>query len=168
MMPSPPRWFLVLPALLACSESGPLALAEDWELVPPSEDPIPGRPDGIAPCPTRAAILEAGALEVDTTLCGWITLRAPARIRLGRGAEVEVFVFHQALSAPEPAQAVISVSAGEPPRELWRRDLAVPSASAFYDDVVELDEPIRPDESLFFHVHNHGANTYTLGHLQAP
>ena len=147
-----------------CAQEGDLVLADDWVLVHPDDDPTEGVPADQAPCPRRAASVEAGALELDTAVCDWITVEAPSRLRVRAGTELELFFFHAALSANEPAEAVMEVHIGE--GTTWTHTAPVPSSSAFYDEVLVLEQTLRPDDPLVLHVHNHGANTYTLGHVR--
>lgn len=166
-----PQLLPILLALCACGETGDLVLAEDWSLVPPSEDPVPGRPADAAACPSRAITIEAGALEADTAICGWITAEASARFRVRKGRELDLFVFHRALTAPEPAEAIMGINLGQPSGEAqdwtWGEAVPVPSRDDFYKEILVVEETIEEGDPLIFHVHNHGANTYTLGHLRA-
>jgi hypothetical protein len=151
----------------ACS--GPewydLALAPDWALAAADADPWPGRPVDAPACPGRTVYDESGSVEIDTNLCSWVSVVADARHDVAAGDPVELLFFHSALVADEPAEAVMGVAiAGT---ELWTTTVPVPSASGFY--APELPSPIDVAEGdpIVLHVHNHGANTYQLGHLRA-
>jgi len=153
--------------LAGCApETGPLVAMEAFELLPFSEDPIPDRPDDAVPCPRRATAIEAGALELDSTVCDWITVQAPALIKVREGQDLELFFFHAALAAPEPTEAVMEVRLGD--EVIWRQVDPVPSSDAFYDQAIPSPVALSPGDPVIVHVHNHGANTYTLAHLRAP
>ena len=137
-----------------------------FELVPPSEDPVPDRPDDATACPRRAAAVEAGALELDSTACDWITVRAPSLLKVRKGQEVELFFFHAPLAAEEPAEAVMEIRIGD---EVWWRQVAqIPASDAFYEETLEAPAAVEEGDAIVLHVHNHGSNTYTLGHLRVP
>lgn len=166
----PPRTSLAA-LLLGCAPgcgpaSGDLALGEDWALVDPADDPIAGAPTEASPCSSLATAVEAGAIELDTNACPWVTVRAPSRERIRAGDEIELFLFHTALTAPDPAQATIQINLEED--VLWTRTIDIPAATNFFETTVEAPTALRAGEYLYFHAHNHGSNTYTLGHLRLP
>lgn len=47
-------------------------------------------------------------------------------------------------------------------REVWRLERRVPFPPAVEAFTVELTAPVPAGTSIFFHVHNHGANSYYL------
>ena len=157
---------LLAPIFAACA-SGPedLALPEDWVVIAPEEDPVEGNPL-TEPCPPRAAVVEAGALELDTVDCPWITVRAESRARVRPGQEIELLLIHTALSATEPAEAVLQLYLNDTDSPVWEKRLPVPSPNGFYAETVQLSDKLRAGEPIYFHVHNHGANNYTIGHLR--
>ena len=158
---------LVVCGLTACGRPDwrDLALAEDWSLVAPADDPWPGRPPEAAACPERTAYEESGSIEIDTNLCDWVTLTAPARWAVAADEPVQMLFFHSALAAEAPTEAVMAIAFGE--TEVWSLTSPVPSASAFFTPDLTSPVDVEVGDPLVLHVHNHGANTYQLGHLRA-
>jgi hypothetical protein len=143
-----------------------LVLAEphDWALVTGIEDPWDETNEHVA-CPARAAVVEEGFIELDTKVCSWITVSAPARAGVRTGTALRMLFFHSALVADEPSAAVVGVAVdGE---TLWQREIPIPSASAFEDVVVTVEHDVVSGAPMTFHVHNHGANSYRLGSVTA-
>ena len=108
---------MIATALAGCAspEWHDLALAEDWSLVTPAADPWPDRPNDAEACPDRAAVVESGSIEVDTNLCDWITITAPARRDVRAGGPIEMLFFHSALATEEEegGEAVMAVAFGD-------------------------------------------------------
>lgn len=164
----PGAWLAVgLAVLSACGpDSGDLALAEDWALLAPEDDPVPGRPFDLPPCSTLALAVEAGAIELATDTCSWITVAAESRVNVRAGDPIELFLFHSALTAPEPATSVLEIRLGD--EIAWEERLAIPGTTNFFETTIESPTALSRGGLVYLHVHNHGANTYTLGHLRIP
>lgn len=163
-----PRW---LPAfavgLVGCTTPDwqDLAFADDWRLVAEGADPWPGRPSDAPACPERAVYEETGSIEIDTDLCDWVTITAPSRHQVQLGEAVDFLFFHSALAADDPTQATMGLAFGE--EIVWTLTVPVPSAGGFYTPDRTAPVAVREGDPLYLHVHNHGANTYQLGHLRA-
>lgn len=139
---------------------------EDWELVEPEDDPVPGRPPELLPCSPAAAVIEDDGLELLTEVCSWITVAAPLLQPVRRGDPIELLLFHGALNAPTPATASMELwsSAGR----LWHQRVPVPGPARIFDVELSAAVDLEAGELVFVHVHNHGDNVYTLGHLRRP
>ncbi|MFK7930618.1 MAG: hypothetical protein AB8H79_20700 [Myxococcota bacterium] len=148
------------------SASGDVVSGDRFVLVDPADDPIDGIPAGAEPCSVLAANVEAGALELSTVECPWVTAAAPAKVRVREGDTLELFVFHSALTAQDPAEATVLVATDTD--ILWSQTLPVPSPTGFYSVEIQAPSRINTGENIYFHAHNHGSNTYTLGHLRLP
>lgn len=110
-------------------------------------------------------VVEDGAVELDTSICGWITVETTAAVAVEAGAEIDLFALHAALTAEAPAEAEFGVRVED--RVLWEVHRPIPSTDAYFAETFPSPVAIAEGDRLLLHVHNHGANTYRLGHLRA-
>jgi hypothetical protein len=141
-------------------EGGPLVAAEAWRLLLGADDPWePMRPADMPPCEVRGVKVEAGTFEVDTALCDWATFGQASAEALAAGDGLEV-VFWYGPSAAR-GEAVAALAWGD--EVVWEAHVALPTAGGFLIERVPVDSPHERGTEVRFHIHNHGANTWTLG-----
>jgi hypothetical protein len=169
---------LALAALVAlgCSTSSPAPMAEakryeplvkleEWSRVERSADPFVADPAAGPDCAAPSFRVEAGQawLELDTTVCNWVTVVGHALLPVELGQQLRLKLSHYDLDAPEPAEAELRLRFAS--CEAWSKTIAIPSAA----DVTleELASPCALNEmdAVLFHLHNHGQNTYQLQEL---
>lgn len=141
-----------------------LADPELWVALDAADDPFADhRPDPVD-CDPAGLFVETGLFEVDTSLCGYVsaaqTLTADVRV----DDTLQVLVYHAALSASEPAEGHVAILIGE--HLVWEQTVAIPSGSGVYSSEVgaAFDAPVGTQ--AVFHLHNHGNNSWNLGHLR--
>jgi hypothetical protein len=108
--------------------------------------------------------LEAGRGEVDTTLCNHVTLSQPSLIRVHEGDVLDLFAFHSALAAPEPAQGRMA---------LWMDDVLIwevlpdiPSSEVIYLDTVVSPQDFSKGVTVQLPISNHGGNSWRFVSLE--
>jgi len=100
------------------------------------------------------------ALEVQTELCNYVTLRQPTLEPLEPGDQIRVQGYHGDLTAPEPSEGYLGLAiAGE---LAWELSVPIPSAAAEFDQTFTCDRSLPAGVELQLHVHNHGANSWDL------
>lgn len=151
--PAPPDASIATDALLS---------PEGWRVAEAAEDPFEDRPPDTA-CTIGGYGPEAGVFEVETDLCGYITAVQPLPVGLPAGAELSGLVWHLGLFAQTATRAHIALRIG--PHTLMEARPAVPGPEAFYPVqwTAPVDLPIGTP--AYFHVSNHGTNSYRLGPL---
>lgn len=137
----------------------------DFREVPRDEDPFVTELGAAPACDGPAFALEDQWLEIDTGLCNWVTLVAPARSAVAKGREVRLTVSHYDLEAPEPAQAQLLLSFDL--CKAWSKQVPIPSAAAVYTESFESPCAIAAGADVYFHLHNHGQNNWQLQELAA-
>lgn len=152
-------------------EPGPLATADQWDWVAdPSEDVFGAERPSDAICDETLGIgVELigndAALEIDTNLCNYATVRQPSLRALVPGDTISLRQWHYDLVAPSPSEAHLALALdGE---VLWERGIPIPAAAASIDEVITVDREVPAGAELQFHVHNHGNNTYLLLAIEA-
>jgi hypothetical protein len=169
------RWFCVVAALTpACAEptlepagreTAALVDNTEWIQVTGEADVFDGQGGGDNSCAPDAFGPEdfGGELsfEVSTDDCQRLTVAQPALTRIWEGDAIFVRVWHEQLSAPEPAEAVLALAiAGT---EVWRETIPIPQDHGG----IVLGELIAERDTaegavVSWHVHNHGKNAYHL------
>lgn len=140
--------------------TGPWLLASDWALVEPEKDPIPGRPTHAGACEHGAFRLETDVLELDTGVCPWITVAAPAQRPLAAGTTLTIALLHDNLISNTSALSTFII--GTATTTLYERTVPIPRPAQFVEGAITLTEPVPEGALIYVHVRNHGANTYTL------
>jgi hypothetical protein len=162
MAPRNLKLVALLTIFAACGDGGSIHVidAAAWLAVQP--DPL----DPSQTCAEAATRLEEGLVEIDTTLCNHVTLNQPSLLRLREGDVLDLFAFHSALSAPEPAQGRMA---------LWLDDVLVwealpdiPSSEVIYLDTVVTPQDFSRGVTVQLHISNHGGNSWRFVSLKRP
>lgn len=140
-----------------------LVAAESWVLDPAS-DPFPEHRAETHSCDPAGVLVEDGLLEVNTGLCGYAVLVQPISVSMHPGDDVEVLLYHSRLIAETPAEGHVALSVGS--TLLWEQAVSIPSASAVHVAVVPVSEEVDLGVPMVLHLHNHGSNSWNLGHLR--
>lgn len=165
-------------SLLGCGEtqSDPLALHDSlaphtpstlinpelWRLVGLMSDPFEDRPADVI-CPARSYQVEFGFFEVDTGSCTYGTFAQPLLIDLEAGDRVRLLMWWYELWAPQPSEGHIALSVGD---HVWGGARPpIPGPSGFVEEVIEVPDQIPRGTLVYFHVHNHGYNTWVMAEL---
>ena len=146
----------------------PLVRLDAWSAVARRGDPFidESNADAASDCVAAGFHVEAEQewLELDTGACNWITLTARSGYVVDSGQSLRLRVSHYDLDAPAPAQAELGLRFGE--CDVWSAAIAIPGPANV--DEEELNSPcaLGPGADVFFHVSNHGQNTYQLQALE--
>lgn len=153
-------------AAVAESWAGEVVLApiEGWQPVAAADDPFDDRPGEVV-CPEHGYGTEVTLFEVETEVCHYATFAQPTPVALRAGDIVRTTAWHLTLWAPEPAEAHVAFRLGDGPE--WARRIAIPSAEAAYAIELVVDADVPAGTPLYFHVHNHGVNSYRLLEVEA-
>lgn len=164
-MPCRP-WSVAL-LMVACLEPSrePLVDHALWSQVDAQDDPFDDRPAEVH-CPSGAWALEVDpepALEVSTASCDYLTLTQETVVDARGGDILVIRVVHEALAATTSAEAHVAVRLAD--RMLLDRRVDIPSEAAEHDVRIELTDDLPAGTPVWFHLHNHGANAWTLSEL---
>lgn len=140
-----------------------LTQAESWLLAAPQSDPFAELEPGRVRCAEAALLVEGMWIEVSTVTCNYATLvfTFPQASRAGNLIRGEVA--WSTLAAIDPAVATLAFALGE--RELWSHEVAIPGTANLVTVELELPVTVRAGDALYFHVHNHGYNSWQLSPL---
>ncbi len=144
----------LLATLSACGDGQPKPVIDAAAWLPVQPDPL----DPSKTCAESATRLEEGLVEVDTTLCNHVTLSQPSLVRLREGDELDLFAFHSALAAPEPAQGRMAVWMDDV--LIWEALPNIPSSEAIYLQTVISPQDFDPGVTVQLHISNHGGNSW--------
>lgn len=158
--------------VVACGpprEAAPLADMDAWTIATPDVDPFAAEDPADTCDPARVVPEDFGperALSINTGpfddgLCKRVTVVQPLPVDVRRGDRLHVRAWHDQLTGPDGAQAVLAIAVDGV--EAWRDavDVPTPIGGAILG-TVELAHGARAGSQLAFHLHNHGANSYHL------
>jgi hypothetical protein len=162
--------FLILTLLTGCdpqptvcehdAEVRPLVFAQDWSPSTTENDPLAGHRPPTTSCPSSAWGEELDVLEVSTGECNYLSIEQPLAEVIAVGDPLRVQVWWQSLIASEPATGHLALLIdGEPIVDM---QVAIPGAAEARS--IEFESPVaaEPGATVTFHLHNHGANNWTL------
>lgn len=146
--------------MVGCAPAGPLAVIDPAAWTAISPDPL----DSSQDCAAEAMQLEAGLVEIDTTLCNWVTMDQPSLAKVREGDLLDVFAFHSALSAAEPATGRMAVWIDD--ELVWEVTPPIPSAEGIYSEQVVAPSTAPAGSEVRLHISNHGGNSWRFVSLE--
>ncbi|HBU47730.1 MAG TPA: hypothetical protein DEB46_05410 [Myxococcales bacterium] len=111
-------------------------------------------------CPDFAYGIYDGLWDVDTGFCDYQTFRQDTLLDLSPGDGIQIEMWHLQLWAPQDAMATVGLAIEGHP--VWEVEIAIPNDYQFYNPLLRVDRFIPAGTTLYYHVHNHGLNTYRL------
>lgn len=155
-------------AIAAAKPRGELVVHDSWEIVSAEEDPFPDRPSDVV-CPDDSHMPELLGAEpvfsVDTGGCSYLTARQRSLRAVERGETLIARVWHFALDAGEPAEAHVALRIGD--SDALDQTVPIPSEGGL---IAVSNLAMRAYEAgtpIYFHLHNHGDNSWSLVELSA-
>ena len=145
---------------------GPLVIAGLWSTAAADRDPFRALvSDETVACGPQDWRAELSGVEVTTVGCNYVTLQQALPQPIAAGQLVRLEAWWQTLASVEPAEGHIAVWIGDWP--VLEERVAIPSDA----DARSIEQPapaaIAEGTPIFFHVDNHGFNSWTLGSLIA-
>ncbi len=115
-------------------------------------------------CPSTAYGVESGFFEIETDLCAFATFVQPLPIDLAATSPVAFVSWHLDLWAQEPSTATVVLQIGD--ERIYEATFAVPGP----EDVASISTVLADDHpagtQAWWHVSNHGYNSYRLGDVE--
>jgi hypothetical protein len=144
-------------------EAAPLVFAHDWTATTIDDDPLPDHRPALTSCPASSWGEELGVLEVSTGECNYLSVEQPLAEALAIGDPLRVQVWWQPLIASDPATAHLALLIDG--QLIWEQHVAIPGAAQARS--IQFESPISAEAgaTVTFHLHNHGANSWTLAEL---
>ena len=145
------------------AEIHPLVLAHDWTMTAAEDDPLAEHRPEPTICPRSAWGEELGVLEVSTGACNYLSVEQPLVEAIAIGDPLRVQLWWQALITSEPAIGHLALLIDG--QLIWELEVAIPGPADAR--VITFESPIaaEPGATVTFHLHNHGANSWTLAEL---
>jgi hypothetical protein len=143
-------------------------LPNRWQLLDAGADPFPDRP-ALVDCAPAGVLPEnlsgEDVLGVETGLCGYLTAQQPTQRAVAIGEVLKVRLWHFELAAPDPAEARALLEV-DGLRVLDER-IPIPSPGGLIVRQLRVERAIPAGAPVYFHLHNHGANSWALVELSA-
>ncbi len=142
----------------------PLVEVVGWEAVPAVLDPLASHRSAQVACPVGGWLYEPQGFEINTLLCNYAMFSQPARAAVVPGARLFGVLYHFDLVASEPATAHVALLIGT--EVVWEATVEIPGKANVFVIDVPLEFVAPAGTPVYFHLHNHGQNTWTLGLLE--
>ncbi len=136
-----------------------LVTPNEWSIVSATEDPF-GRHEKTSICPSGSYGEENGYFEVETDKCNYLTVTQPALIALDEGETLNLVLWHLPLGGTGVAEAYVAIQIHN--RVIWEKAITLPSRALVYQESVLITEPTSTGDPVYFHVRNHGTNSWRL------
>jgi hypothetical protein len=145
-----------------------LIAPELWLPVERFDDPFADRPD-VPRCPMSAVMAEVLSGEpvfsVNTGECDYVTVSQPIERAVAAGETIRVRLWHFELSAPDPAEAHAALLV-DGLAALDER-IPIPQPGGLISRELRLTRAVPAGALVHFHLHNHGANSWSLVEVSA-
>lgn len=142
----------------------PLVDNELWAMVPLADDPFAARLPTEVTCGAGGFSDEDGALEIDTGICNFITLRQTTLLAIEPCDTLRIVAWHLPLYAGKAgADAYMAVRVGD--RNVFEREIPIPPAGTKEESFLPIwtaTERVPKGTPVLVHVQNHGTNTWKL------
>lgn len=135
-----------------------------WRLVTPEEDPYWLDDDARIPCELQDLEVGDDSIEVNTRYCNHATLTQPSLRAIRVHDSVHQELWWQPLVSETAAQARLRLRIGD--AELLRDDLPIPGPADVRHHHSTFAMEVPAGTPIYFHVSNHGINSYTLHLLE--
>jgi hypothetical protein len=140
----------------------------DWRVLDPHEDPFVDRPSQSVCGPEGVSVTAlAGELsyDIETGTCNYITAVQSTQRAVTAGELLKLRVWHFELTAPAPAEAHVVVMVDGV--FLLDTRVAIPAPGGLIKSELRIDRPIAAGAPIYFHLHNHGQNSWALVEVSA-
>jgi hypothetical protein len=139
-----------------------------WRPVGPFEDPFDDGPE-VPRCPSTALMAETLAAEpvfsVETGECDYVTVSQSMQRAVAPGATIHVRLWHFELDASEPAEAHAALLIDG--LSILDERVEIPQPGGLIARQLQLPRAVPAGALIHFHLHNHGANSWSLVEVSA-
>lgn len=137
-----------------------LVAHDRWQLLSPSQDPFWQDGADSIPCEVQDLEFNSDGVEVNTRYCNHATLVQATRRAVGTGDAVHQELWWQPLASTTNATAHLRLRLGSTP--LFEEDLPIPGPADVRHVQSTSSATYAVGTPVYFHVSNHGINSYTL------
>lgn len=123
------------------------------------------RPSNVSCDRGKGWEVEDGEIEIDTEFCNYAGLTQQLLLDLEAGQEIEVALSHSDLNFNAPATAHFAIAMGG--EMVMEREIAIPNEGGIIKQRFSLPNSLRRGDEIELHLHNHGANSWTLHSIDA-
>lgn len=144
-------------------EPAPLATSEGWARVTdPARDVFAAMRPADATCDDSGYFVDpvTRALEIQTDLCDYLTLRHATLEPLAPGDRVTIRAYHDALTSDTLGEGYLGLALDG--AVVWEETTPIPAPAAEIAGEFTIERALPAGAELQFHVHNHGANSWEL------
>ena len=156
------------PTRIEPSPTGPLVTIFDWAVTELQQDPFKELWSNQVRCGEDEHAPEMlgniWVYSVQTGTCNWLTIQQPSLSAVRVGDRIRMKVWHFALSAPEPASAWVGIATAD--GILAQMMEPIPHPARLIELEFKVQMPIAENTPIYFHISNHGTNSWHLLDIQ--
>lgn len=135
-----------------------------WVALGAEDDPFASHRPETVECEPEALSVDLGLFEVDTGACDYLSASQPSLAAVAAGDRLGVLMYHDSLTFWTEAEAHVALALGDD--VVWEASIAIPASSEVYSVELEAPADAPAGTPVTFHLHNHGSNTWNLGHFR--
>ena len=134
---------------------------ELWVEVAADDDPFGDRPEEFDCSPLAFGYEFVGehSFEVETNNCDYVTVVQPSLVDVEVGDELNFRLWHNSLVGAE-GESHIAVRLGG--QIVWDVLIPIPGEAELVMETLESEVDAPAGSEAYFHLHNHGSNTYNF------
>jgi hypothetical protein len=146
-------------------DARPFTIALDPTTLSPSPAAPFGDEEGppIVSCGAGGVLVEGGSLDIRTGACDPADVTTSLPVAIPAGTRLDVAMSHGVLVA-DGGSAHLAVLVGD--EVVWEHEVTLPAPAAFLAPRVTIGRDHGAGEPVTVHVHNHGANVYSVHGLR--
>ena len=120
------------------------------------------QPDVCPPEDYTSELTPEGVLfEVNTTFCAWLTVTQPLLAHVPVGAEVSLVIRHAEIISGD-APFTLAVAMGSDANPVWSEMVEATAEANVFHDTFIARRRYEAGEPVYFHLQNHGVNTWNF------
>ena len=139
-----------------------------WEVVPEADDPFyPEDDSDVVPCTPSVYGSEVQGddvwFSVKTVDCNYLTVWQPLLVDVPADAQLRVRLWHFKFTQTEGTYTH-AIAVGDPPDTYWEAELPLPitESGLLPYDLVPISRSLSAGEPVYWHLNNHGLNSWHL------
>lgn len=135
-----------------------------WSMIDLETDILKSHQPEDIECAVSAFTIEIEQLEIQTDYCNYAAIEFETQKEIKAGTVLEALVLHTGLWALEEAEAHFAFYIDE--ELFWEEFSPIPADTEFFFHEAAVQRDIPQGASVYFHLHNHGANNWKLGYFK--
>lgn len=140
-----------------------MVTGDQWRILASDFDPFIGQQSSRKACGILDYAPEYDGVEISTKFCDYMSLVQLLSFDIKAGEILRLNIWHSILLNNSSVNGLISIQIAD--QEIWTQSLNIPGPAESWTLEFASPRDFETGDRVIFHVHNHGANSYTLNEL---